>query len=167
MSYPVYDFRYKLDNPKSEDDLIKSLILEPWSELISSWVHLKKPEHLISIFEKAIEYNVATSRYSPLILSNSTLGVQKYPEFKNVILKGLYIAWTRYSVRYENDGLFIGTLPGNVNLPSDVQIHLIDHIRTNGKCTIQLEGHQIEVGIWMERSVQYAYHLINLLSISC
>jgi len=164
MNYPRYDFRSKLLSGVTGLELVKSLVLEPWTELIRIWNRLGRPGNLYPEFCEAIRYNIANERYNPLGLFNVT----DYPEFNKAVLYGLLEAWLRYPLRYQPEpddgGLFIGKIPANINLSFEDRIHIIEHIRCSGKCQIRSGSQVVETGIWMTRSVRQAYHLINLLS---
>jgi hypothetical protein len=159
--FSKYDFRNCITKGADDTTLTKACILESWPELIRLWITVRKPDRLLKVFQDAIRYNVASQRYNPLLLIN----IDSYPEFQEAVLKGLLEAWVANPVRLEDDRLTVGQLPGNIQLPPENQLHLLEHIRSNGRIRIQMGGGQEkEVGIWMTRTVQEAYSLINRLS---
>lgn len=161
--YPKYDFRYKLDE-RSNTELSNSLLLEPWSELTRFWTSCQssKKEQLQDVFSNAIQNNIASGRYNPLILSD----YDHYPEFRLPILRGLLQLWMKYPLWYHDAGreITVGKIPGNINLTPELKLHLLDHIQMSGNWILQFSDDQPkEVGIWMTRPAQVTYQMISRL----
>jgi len=160
MSYPKYDFRTQLLNNSS--NLLDSLILEPWPELIRNWHQINRSDHL-ETFRQAIYFNLSNQRYDPRHL----ISLFSYPEFYSTCLLGLKSVWVTYPINYQvttsGPMITIGEHPNTLTMLDHDKLHLIDHIQMNSRCIISVNGISSEVGIWMTDKVRASYHLINQL----
>jgi hypothetical protein len=160
--FSKYDFRYWISQPNPDPNQLKnSLMREPWSSLIGSWIYLNKPTRHLKLFQDTIEEGIGSERYSVITINPS---IFDYREFWTSALNGLIRVWLKLPLNVRSGTLTIGKNPNSITLSQSDKIQLIDILYVSKPITLHINGKDYIVGIWMTNTARQVWHIINQMA---
>jgi hypothetical protein len=159
--YPHRDFRSLINNPHTAKTAWRSMLREPFQELLTYWEKSGKPESLKDVYCQGIYEGIIKDRWPCCQLNR----VDQYPEFYICVRAGLEKAWSnlKFTLARNGDDFSLNLDSGSsdpVNFSNHEMLRILELMKQRLSLELEIDDKLQTVGIFPSKRAREIYQKI-------